>query len=161
MHIPYYSNFSHALRASAIETSSEAQCILFALAILTLKSRCSDDVQNLGTDPSHLFVSGSNLVDNSFYSKLDTSGSAEAKVISSNSRNGSFFGLSQDQVSEIWFQGAAEKVHAWVMKPSNFSSTQRYPLAYLIHGGPQGKPPMIVCEKSSNFNVQMLTANCA
>ena len=128
--------------------------------ILTLKSRFSDDVQTLGTDPSHLFVSGSNLVDNSFYSKLDTTGSVEAKVISSNSRNGSF-GLSQNQVSEIWFQGADEKVHAWVMKPSNFSSTQKYPLAYLIHGGPQGKPPMIVCEKSVNFKVKLLTANCA
>ncbi|KAM0799318.1 dipeptidyl aminopeptidase [Usnea florida] len=105
---------------------------------LTPQAGHIDDVQTLGADPSHLFVSGSNLVDNSFYSKLDTSGSAEAKVISSNSRNGSFFGLSHDQVSEIWFQGAREKVHAWVMKPSNFSSTHRYPLAYLIHGGPQG-----------------------
>ena len=134
---------------------------MYYKAILTLKSRFSDDVQTLGTDPSHLFVSGSNLVDNSFYSKLDTTGSAEAKVISSNSRNGSFFGLSQNQVSEIWFQGADEKVHAWVMKPSNFSSTQKYPLAYLIHGGPQGKPPMIVCEKSVDFEVKLLTANCA
>jgi dipeptidyl aminopeptidase/acylaminoacyl peptidase len=29
-------------------------------------------------------------------------------------------------------------VHAWVVKPSNFSSDKKYPLAYLIHGGPQG-----------------------
>ena len=144
-----------------MKTSFEAQHIIFAQAILTLKSRFSDDVQTLGTDPSHLFVSGSNLVDNSFYSKLDTTGSAKAKVISSNSRNGSFFGLSQNQVSEIWFKGADEKVHAWVMKPSNFSSTQKYPLAYLIHGGPQGKPPMIVREKSVNSKVKLLTANCA
>ena len=106
---------------------------------LTPQAGHVDDAQSLGADSCHLFLSGSNLVDNSIYSILDPTGSAEAKVISSNSRNGSFFGLSLDQVSKIWFQGSSEKVHAWVVKPSNFSSDRKYPLAYLVHGGPQGK----------------------
>lgn len=108
---------------------------------LTPRAGHVDDVQHLGADSSHLFLSGSNLVDNSIYSILDPTSSAKAKIVSSNSRNGSFFGLSQDQVSEIWFQGSGsnEKVHAWVVKPSNFSSQKKYPLAYLIHGGPQGQ----------------------
>lgn len=105
---------------------------------LTPQAGYVDDVHSLGKDSSHLLLSGSNLIDNSIYSILNPSGSAEAKVISSNSRNGSFFGLSQEQVSEIWFQGSSEKVHAWVVKPSKFSPDQKYPLAYLIHGGPQG-----------------------
>ena len=109
---------------------------------LTPRAGHVDDVQSFGAD-SYLFLSGSNLIDNSVYSTLDPTGSAEAKVISSNSRNGSFFGLSQDQISEIWFQGSNSKVHAWVVQPSNFSSNQKYPLAYLIHGGPQGKSPII------------------
>ena len=96
------------------------------------------DIQTLGTNSSHLFLSGSSLIDNSVYSILDPIGSADARVVSSNSHNGSFFGLSQDQVSDIWFQGAKAQVHAWVMKPSNFSSDKKYPLAYLVHGGPQG-----------------------
>ena len=96
------------------------------------------DVQTLGTNSSHLFLSSSSLIDNSIYSILDPVGSAKAKVVSSNSHNGSFFGLSEDQVSDIWFQGAKVQVHAWVMKPSNFSSDKKYPLAYLVHGGPQG-----------------------
>ena len=110
---------------------------------LTPRTGNVDSAQSLGSDSSHLLLSGSNLVDNSIYSILDPTGPAEAKVISSNSRNGSFFGLSQDQVSEIWFQGSKQKVHAWVLKPSNFSLEQRYPLAYLIHGGPQGKSLMM------------------
>ena len=110
---------------------------------LTPRTGYIDDVQSLGSESSHLLLSSSNLVDNSVYSILDPTGPAEAKVISSNSRNGSFFGLSQDQVSEIWFQGSEQKVHAWVVKPSNFSLEQKYPLAYLIHGGPQGKSLMI------------------
>ena len=96
------------------------------------------DISTLGTNSSHLFLSSSSLVDNSIYSILDPVGSAKPRVVSSNSHNGSFFGLSEDQVSDIWFQGAKEQVHAWVMKPSNFSLDKRYPLAYLVHGGPQG-----------------------
>ncbi|MGE5295322.1 MAG: prolyl oligopeptidase family serine peptidase, partial [Solirubrobacterales bacterium] len=31
-----------------------------------------------------------------------------------------------------------ETVYAYVVKPADFDSTKRYPLAFLIHGGPQG-----------------------
>ena len=111
---------------------------------LTPQSGHIDDVKSLGADSPYLFLSASNLVDNSIYSILDPTDSSKPKVISSNSRNGSFLGLSPDQISDIWFQGSNEKVHAWVMKPSNFSSDQKYPLAYLVHGGPQGKSMKIV-----------------
>ncbi|KAL9128254.1 MAG: hypothetical protein Q9217_003044 [Psora testacea] len=97
------------------------------------------DVRSLGAESSRLFLSGTSLVDNSVYSILDPQRASEAQIVSSNSNNGSLFGLSQDQVSETWFDGAGDyQVHAWVIKPSNFSSDQKYPLAYLIHGGPQG-----------------------
>ena len=98
------------------------------------------DVRPLGGESSYLFLSSNSFIDNSVYSILDPKASAGAKVISSNSRNGSFFGLVQDQVSNIWFEGASEgqKVHAWVVRPSNFTPEKTYPLAYLIHGGPQG-----------------------
>ncbi|ORX63396.1 alpha/beta-hydrolase, partial [Anaeromyces robustus] len=28
--------------------------------------------------------------------------------------------------------------HGWLLKPVNFDETKKYPLAFLIHGGPQG-----------------------
>ncbi len=31
-----------------------------------------------------------------------------------------------------------EKVYGYIVKPANFDSTKKYPLAFLIHGGPQG-----------------------
>ncbi len=31
-----------------------------------------------------------------------------------------------------------EQVHAYVVKPANFDPAKRYPVAFLIHGGPQG-----------------------
>lgn len=110
----------------------------------------------------NIFLSSNSLIENSLYSFVpvsdhnnhgntytlplsdgpsdSTSGSLTTKYISSNTRSGSMFGLSRSQISEIHWDGAAHKtsVHAWVVKPSNFSSDKKYPLAYLIHGGPQG-----------------------
>jgi dipeptidyl aminopeptidase/acylaminoacyl peptidase len=31
-----------------------------------------------------------------------------------------------------------ETVHGWIVKPANFEAGKRYPVAFLIHGGPQG-----------------------
>jgi dipeptidyl aminopeptidase/acylaminoacyl peptidase len=110
-----------------------------------------------------IFLSSSSLIDNSLYSVVPVKALIFAsqnaftlptddgpsntnctqlttKYISSSSRGGSLFGISRDQVSEISWPGAAPEttVHAWVVKPSNFKPGERYPLAYLIHGGPQG-----------------------
>jgi dipeptidyl aminopeptidase/acylaminoacyl peptidase len=86
-----------------------------------------------------LFLSSTSLIDNSIYSVLSTS-TNQTKVVSSLAQNGSKFGLYPEQISEVRWPGAAKNtsVHAWVIKPSNFSPTEKYPLAYLIHGGPQG-----------------------
>ncbi|KAL8823485.1 MAG: hypothetical protein Q9191_005809 [Dirinaria sp. TL-2023a] len=91
----------------------------------------------LAANSSELLVSSTNLVDNSVYTIIDPANPASARQISSNSRDGSSFSLSKDQISEIWFPGAKQKVHAWVIKPSDFNSSHQYPLAYMIHGGPQ------------------------
>lgn len=42
---------------------------------------------------------------------------------------------------EFWFKGAnGDKVMGWLFKPVSFdiSATRQYPLAFLIHGGPEG-----------------------
>ncbi|KAJ1722433.1 dipeptidylpeptidase [Coemansia erecta] len=40
---------------------------------------------------------------------------------------------------DFWFAGALdEQVHGWLIKPPSFDATKKYPLAYIIHGGPQG-----------------------
>ncbi|KAI9009563.1 S9C family peptidase [Gaertneriomyces semiglobifer] len=39
----------------------------------------------------------------------------------------------------FWFKGAEdEQVMGWIYKPTNFKAEERYPLAFLIHGGPEG-----------------------
>jgi dipeptidyl aminopeptidase/acylaminoacyl peptidase len=52
--------------------------------------------------------------------------------------------LNLNRAEELWFGGApnkdgkAAKVQAFVVKPVNFDAAKKYPVAFLIHGGPQG-----------------------
>lgn len=92
-----------------------------------------------GEGSGKLLLSGSSLVDSSVYSILDPE-SGKLEAVSSASKNGKSFGLSKAQCDEIWTPGAGGdyKVHSLVMKPSRFDDKKKYPLAFLIHGGPQG-----------------------
>jgi dipeptidyl aminopeptidase/acylaminoacyl peptidase len=51
-------------------------------------------------------------------------------------------GLSSASFSEIFFNGSdpdlKQQLHAIVVKPSNYNPNQTYPLAFIVHGGPQG-----------------------
>jgi dipeptidyl aminopeptidase/acylaminoacyl peptidase len=42
-------------------------------------------------------------------------------------------------VESFWFTGAENaKVQGFIVKPPNFNAAQKYPVKFLIHGGPQG-----------------------
>ncbi len=105
---------------------------------------------------SRLFVTMSSQIDSSLYTivnpgrrRLPSPDAAAAQerltmsVVSSQSRHGSAFGLSRTQLGQTWFKGAGDyNVHALVVRPSDFHADKnkgkKYPLALLIHGGPQG-----------------------
>jgi len=93
-----------------------------------------------GEGSGQLFLSGSSLVDSSSYCILDPK-SGKLEVVSSASKYGKTFGLSKAQFDEIWSPGAGGdyEVHSLVMKPSHFDDKKKYPLAFFIHGGPQGE----------------------
>lgn len=98
-----------------------------------------NDVVPAAANSPKLFISSSSLVENSLYTIVDPSSPEDVTIVSSNTRGGASLGLSRSQVDEIWFKGANDHpVHAWVVKPSKFNPDQKYPLAYLVHGGPQG-----------------------
>ncbi|KAJ8107569.1 hypothetical protein ONZ43_g6693 [Nemania bipapillata] len=93
---------------------------------------------NLSKTDGRLFLTSTSLVDNSSYSILDPSSEAKT-LVSSISKEGKTLGLSKGQFDEFWFKGAGDyQSHALMMKPSTFDPEKKYPLAFLIHGGPQG-----------------------
>ncbi|EDM79860.1 peptidase, S9C (acylaminoacyl-peptidase) subfamily protein [Plesiocystis pacifica SIR-1] len=43
------------------------------------------------------------------------------------------------EAEQFQFEGAnGDTVYGWIVKPVDFDPTKRYPIAFLIHGGPQG-----------------------
>jgi dipeptidyl aminopeptidase/acylaminoacyl peptidase len=48
--------------------------------------------------------------------------------------------LAMNPVDEFWFTaGDGTKIHSLMVKPPFFDATKKYPMVYLIHGGPQGQ----------------------
>jgi dipeptidyl aminopeptidase/acylaminoacyl peptidase len=89
-------------------------------------------------EKDQLLVTTSSFIDNSCYSI--SSPSSSPKVVSSASKLGKSFGLCRSQISSITFSGGGAgdyTVHAHVIRPSTYDKTKKYPLAMLIHGGPQ------------------------
>jgi dipeptidyl aminopeptidase/acylaminoacyl peptidase len=46
--------------------------------------------------------------------------------------------LKLSQPEEFWTDHDGFKIHAWLLRPAEFSPGRKYPLAFLVHGGPQG-----------------------
>ena len=97
---------------------------------------CVVEARLLG-DENSLFITSKSRIESSSYAILDPE-TKSTKVISTSAKNGRSFGLSPKQCSEIWYPGSTGyDNHALVMVPSNFNPSKKYPLAFLIHGGPQ------------------------
>lgn len=47
--------------------------------------------------------------------------------------------LDMNPAEEFWFKGAKNtQIHSFIVKPPGFSPDRKYPMIYLVHGGPQG-----------------------
>ncbi|KAI9740368.1 MAG: putative dipeptidyl-peptidase 5 [Cirrosporium novae-zelandiae] len=47
-------------------------------------------------------------------------------------------GLGPEDVDEFYYEGNWTTIQSWIVKPEGFTENKTYPLAFLIHGGPQG-----------------------
>jgi dipeptidyl aminopeptidase/acylaminoacyl peptidase len=52
--------------------------------------------------------------------------------------NALFASLDCPVPEKIWYKGAKVKNQAWLIKPPQFDPKKKYPMVYLVHGGPQG-----------------------
>ena len=68
--------------------------------------------------------------------RSDADGSALSPVTSMNDSLFSSIGFTPPE--SFWFEGAGgTKVQAWIFKPWPFDRDRKYPLVYMVHGGPQ------------------------
>jgi dipeptidyl aminopeptidase/acylaminoacyl peptidase len=50
-----------------------------------------------------------------------------------------FAGVGLSEPEEFWFAGAlGDSVHGWILRPVGYESGKKYPVAFVVHGGPQG-----------------------
>ncbi|KAI5781889.1 dipeptidyl-peptidase [Geopyxis carbonaria] len=87
---------------------------------------------------SSLLISNSSMISSTSYSTVSTSTGAIKRLLEANKVDANLHGLADNQVSEFWYQGNWTQIHGWLVKPINFDPSKKYPLAFLIHGGPQG-----------------------
>ncbi len=94
-------------------------------------------------------LTGFSLAENGMlaYSKTMLTRPAEIYSVTSDGKNemkvttvndALFANIEMSAPEKIWYDGAKVKNQAWLIKPPQFDATKKYPLVYLVHGGPQG-----------------------
>lgn len=92
---------------------------------------------NVTTDGRTLIFSRSSMTRPSEIYRANADGSAVTALTTTNDALLAPFNLkSAEEVT--WTGAAGTKVAGWIVKPANFNPRRKYPLAVLIHGGPQG-----------------------
>ncbi|POR31333.1 Dipeptidyl-peptidase 5 [Tolypocladium paradoxum] len=143
---PDWITWSHDSKELYVAAERHARVMLWKLPSSPLHAKqlpvaihedgCVGEAKLLGEGPS-LLITTRSRVESSNYAILDPS-TKEVTEVSSSSKHGKSFGLSRSQCDEIWYPGSAGyDNHALVTRPSNFDPSKKYPLALLIHGGPQ------------------------
>lgn len=86
---------------------------------------------------NEILVSSSSFIDSSLWQVVSVSNATVVQIVSSFTKGGAKFGLSQDMVTEIWYEGADDVcVHSFMLRPRNFDETKKYPWVLMPHGGP-------------------------
>lgn len=90
---------------------------------------------------SSLLVAATAIWSSAEWYTLSTNGTQNA-IFSAVKVDEDLAGLGPHTLEEIFYDGSLpnfnQQLHALVVKPSNYSENETYPLAYIIHGGPQG-----------------------
>jgi dipeptidyl aminopeptidase/acylaminoacyl peptidase len=75
--------------------------------------------------------------DEIFREELATDYNLEAAQLTNINRD-VFSGVAQNPITSFWFPGAfGDKVQGFLVKPPNFDPRKKYPLKFIIHGGPE------------------------
>ncbi|RPB03568.1 hypothetical protein L873DRAFT_1669837 [Choiromyces venosus 120613-1] len=84
-----------------------------------------------------LLLTSSSMTHPPFYTILDLSKNKTELILGPESIPEPIGDLGHDDVEEFWFEGDNQEVHSWLVKPKNFNPKKKYPLAFIVHGGPQ------------------------
>lgn len=92
---------------------------------------------NISPDGKTVVFSGSSISMPGEIFRANSDGSAVSAITSTNAAAMRSFGLQKPDEMD-WKGAVGQKIHGFLLKPSNFDAAKKYPLIVLIHGGPQG-----------------------
>lgn len=88
----------------------------------------------------NILITSTSIISPTFFSIFDANTKTESIIFDPKASfsTGSAT-LKRSQIEDIWVtRDDGVKIHSWVVKPSFYKEGEKYPLAFLIHGGPQG-----------------------
>lgn len=87
----------------------------------------------------NILVSSTSIDSPTYYSIINVSKNSQRIIFDPKAGHSSGSALlKRSQVEEIWApRSDGTKIHTWIIKPSFYKEGKKYPLAFLIHGGPQ------------------------
>lgn len=87
-----------------------------------------------------ILISDSKIWSSRDYYTVNSDGDVINTYFQGNLVDPALSGLGPQDVSEFYFSSNSTDIdlQAWIIYPANFSENETYPLAFLVHGGPQG-----------------------
>ncbi len=103
---------------------------------ITHKMNCSS--LTIAPDGKTLIFEKQTIRDPSEVWKMDADGKNLKQITTTN--DAKLAGIEMNPWEEFWFKGAGgANVEGFLLKPPFFDPAKKYPMVYLIHGGPQGQ----------------------
>ncbi|KAK9325015.1 Alpha/Beta hydrolase protein [Lipomyces orientalis] len=102
------------------------------IPVLLNTTHSVESAEFIKSSSSKLLLSSSAIVKSTYYEIFDMKSNSTTLLLDASAS------VKENRVGEFWFTGSrGVQVHGFIMYPSHFDSRKKYPLAFLIHGGPQ------------------------
>jgi len=107
--------------------------------LLTLPFGYHDDLALAADGDTLLFTHMSLKAPNEIYKIAISKVPGQIEEAITHFNDAIFSSIEMSPLESFWFTGAhGDKVEGFLVKPPNFDSNKKYPVKFLIHGGPQG-----------------------
>ncbi|KIW65324.1 hypothetical protein PV04_07594 [Phialophora macrospora] len=118
---------------------------LFQVPLTASASFKPTNITNAGVVASFYVLPNGNLLvsDSKIWSSRDfyivgPRGRLITSILRANEVDPELAGLGPHDVSEFYTDGSNTRVQSWIIYPTGFNASRTYPLAFIVHGGPQG-----------------------
>lgn len=87
----------------------------------------------------NVFIAATAIWTSSLWYVLDIKSNKQRILFSANKVDAELAGLTPSGLRDFWYEGyEGDKQHSWIVLPTGFDESKKYPVIFYVHGGPQG-----------------------